>query len=85
MEDCSLLVTVRDDQLHFEAQDISLEGLANMAGFLQVFAGRESLKRGLSLDDIKDHMLDIHLAAMEAVEAQMGKWIQEGKEERDGC
>lgn len=85
MEDCRLLVTVRDDQLHYEAQDISLEGLANMAGFLQVFVGRESLKRGLSLDDIKDHMLDIHLAAMEAVEAQMGKWIQEGKEEWDGC
>lgn len=77
MQDCSLRVTVRDDQIHFEAQDVSLEGLANMAGFLQVFAGRESLKQGLSLDDIKDHMLDIHLAAMEAVEAQMEKWIQE--------
>ena len=53
-----------------------------MAGFLQVFAGRESIQRGLDMDDIKDHMLDIHLAAMEAVEAQMGKWLQEGKEER---
>lgn len=83
MQDCRLLVTVRNDQIHFEAQDVSLEGLANMAGFLQVFAGRESLKQGLDMDDIKDHMLDIHLAAMEAVEAQMGKWIQEGKEE--GC
>ena len=79
MQDCRLLVTVRNDQIHFEAQDVSLEGLANMAGFLQVFAGRESLKQGLDMDDIKDHMLDIHLAAMEAVEAQMGKWIQEGK------
>ncbi len=83
MDDCSLLITVRDDQLNFEAQNVTLEGLANMAGFLQVFAGRESLQRGLSMDDIKDHMLDIHLAAMEAVEAQMEKWIQEGKKEED--
>ncbi len=81
MEDCSLLITVRSDQIHFEGQDVSLEGLANMAGFLQVFAGRESIQHGLDIDDIKDHMLDIHLAAMEAVEAQMGKWLQEGKKE----
>lgn len=77
MKDCRLLATIRNDQLHFEAQDVSLEGLANMAGFLQIFAGCESLKQGLDIDDIKGNMLDIHLAAMEAVEAQMGKWRQE--------
>ena len=84
MQDCSLLITVRNDQLHFEGQDVSLEGLAHMGGFLQVFAGRESIQRGMDMDDIKDHMLDIHLAAMEAVEARMGKWLQEGGNDEDG-
>jgi len=77
------VITVKDGQAHFEGQDISLEGLANMAGFLQVFVGHESLKMGLGMEDIKDYMLDIHLAAIEAVEAQKEKWSKEGGNNED--
>ena len=62
MRDCKLIVTVRDDKVNFEAQ---------IAGFLQVFVGMEGLKRGLDMDDVKNNMLDIHLAAMETLEEQL--------------
>ena len=35
MRDCKLIVTVRDDKVNFEGQDISVEELAQIAGFLQ--------------------------------------------------
>lgn len=70
MQDCKLIVTVRNDKVNFEGQGISVEGLAQIAGFLQVFVGMEGLKRGLDMDDVKNNMLDIHLAAMETLEGQ---------------
>ena len=45
MQDCKLIVTVRND--------------------------KEGLKRGLDMDDVKNNMLDIHLAAMETLEEQL--------------
>ena len=71
MRDCKLIVTVRDDNVNFEGQDISVEELAQISGFLQVFVGMEGLKRGLDMDDVKNNMLDIHLAAMETLEEQL--------------
>lgn len=44
MRDCKLIVTVRDDKVNFEGQDISVEELAQIAGFLQVFVGMEPLQ-----------------------------------------
>lgn len=42
--------------------------------------GVEAIRRGKSLDDVKDSMLDIHLAAMQTLTEQI---IRE-KEESDG-
>lgn len=44
MRDCKLIVTVRDDKVNFEGQDISVEELAQIAGFLQVFVGMERIQ-----------------------------------------
>lgn len=71
MQDCKLIVTVRNDKVNFEGQNISVEELAQIAGFLQVFVGMEGLKRGLDMDDVKNNMLDIHLASMETLEEQL--------------
>lgn len=71
MQDCKLIVTVRNDKVNFEGQDISVEELAQITGFLQVFVGMEGLKRGLDMDDVKNNMLDIHLASMETLEEQL--------------
>lgn len=71
MRDCKLIVTVVDDVVNMDGVDISVEDLAYLAGFLQVFVGVEGLKRGLDMDDVKNNMLDIHLAAMETIEEQL--------------
>lgn len=71
MQDCKLIVTVRNDKVNFEGQDISVEELAQMAGLLQVFVGMEGLRRGLDMDDVKNNMLDIYLAAMETLGEQL--------------
>ena len=71
MQDCKLIVTVRNDKVNFEGQNISVEELAQITGFLQVCVGMEGLKRGLDMDDVKNNMLDIHLASMETLEEQL--------------
>lgn len=43
MKDCRLVITVSDDVVSFEGQNISIEELAAVSGFLQVFIGTESL------------------------------------------
>lgn len=79
MKDCRLVIMVSNDVVSFEGQNISIEELAAVSGFLQVFIGTEGLKRGLDMDDVKNNMLDIHLAAMETIEEQ----IREGKLDPD--
>ena len=71
MKDCRLVITVSDDVVSFEGQNISIEELAAVSGFLQVFIGTEGMKRGLDMDAVKNNMLDIHLAAMETIEEQI--------------
>ena len=78
MNDCSLLITVRNNRIGIEGREICVEDLAQIAGFLQVFVGIEGMKRGLDLDDVKNNMLDIHLAAMEALEGMMKDGLPEG-------
>ena len=71
MKDCRLVITVSDDVVSFEGQNISIEELAAVSGFLQVFIGTEGMKRGLDMDEVKNNMLDMHLAAMETIEEQI--------------
>lgn len=71
MKDCRLVITVSDDVVSFEGQNISIEELAAVSGFLQVFIGTEGMKRGLDMDEVKNNMLDIHLAAMDTIEEQI--------------
>ena len=80
MMDCRLVITVSDDVVSFEGQNISIEELAAVSGFLQVFIGTEGMKRGLDMDEVKNNMLDIHLAAMETIEEQ----IRAGELDPDG-
>lgn len=82
MSDCKVVITVRDDIVHIEGADTSLEDLARISGFLQVFVAAEALKDGLGMEDVKNNMLDIHLAAMETVEEQSGKGGPDGGEEK---
>ena len=71
VRDYRLTMTVKGDVFTVTAEGISMVELAEAAGFLQVFAGQEGLRRGLDIDEVKDNMLDIHLAAMETIEEQL--------------
>lgn len=71
MRDCRLIITVRDDKIRLDSQDASIVELAGIAGYLQVIVGMEGLQRGLDMDDVKNNMLDIHLAAMEDLREQV--------------
>ena len=71
MQDCRLILEVRNDKVLFQAEHIDMVELATMCGILQQLVGLEAYRRGKSLDDIKDNMLDIHLASMEALVEQI--------------
>ena len=79
MRDCKLIVTVRDDKVNFEGQDISVEELAQIAGFLQVFVGMEGLKRGLDMDDVdfKNNGIKIHRKGGKEVIVYFGEEVCE--------
>lgn len=68
MNDCKLVITVRDGMMNMEGKHMSIEELAAISGYLQVFVGTEGLQRGLDLDEVKGNMLDIYLAAMDMLE-----------------
>ena len=70
MSDCKVIIEVKDEVIRIEGASISVEELASISGFLQVFVGQEGLGRGLDIDEVKNKMLDIHLAAMEILEHQ---------------
>lgn len=73
MQDCKLILEVKNDKVLFQAEHIDMVELATMCGALQQLMGLEAYRRGKSLDDIKDNMLDIHLASMEALTEQIIK------------
>lgn len=73
MQDCKLILEVKNDKVLFQAEHIDMVELATMCGALQQLMGLEAYRRGKSLDDVKDNMLDIHLASMEALTEQIIK------------
>lgn len=56
-----------DGDVHITQHGVSMENLVYISGVLQQYTGLEVLRRGVDLDVIKDHMLDVHLAAMDAL------------------
>lgn len=73
MQDCEIVMRVVDEKLSIETKAISMEGLATLSGYLQTFLGVEACKRGMNIDDMKDHLLDMCLAAGYAAEEAIKK------------
>ena len=72
-KDCKLILEIKDGKVLTQAEFVDMIDLATMCGALQFLMGMEAVSRGKSLDDVKDNMLDIHLAAMEELEMQIIK------------
>ena len=66
MNDFRVTIRAKNGKIGIDAEGevIVLEDLATTCGIMQILAGEMALKQGRSLDDVKDAMLDIHLAAM---------------------
>lgn len=84
MQDCRLIITVRDDKIKLDRQDVNIVELAEIAGHLQVIVGIEALRRGMDLDDVKNNLYDIYFAAMEILWEQLraGNIDQDSSHER---
>lgn len=67
MNDFRVTIRAKNGKIGIDAKGevIVLEDLATTCGIMQILAGEMALKQGRSLDDVKDAMLDIHLAAMQ--------------------
>ncbi len=79
MKDCKVTLTVKDDMVNLEGRNISMVELTELCGILQVMTGVRALVLGSSLDDVKDNLLDVHLAAMRVVEDKEQKVKEEAR------
>lgn len=64
-KNCKLILEIKEGKVLTQAEFVDMMDLATMCGALQFLMGMEAYHRGKSLDEIKDSMLDIHLASME--------------------
>lgn len=79
-KNCKLLLEIKDGRVLTQAEFVDMIDLATMCGALQLLMGLEAVSRGKSLDDVRDNMLDIHLAAMEELTNEV---IRKRSEEDD--
>ena len=75
-----LLIVLKGGKVEFQATNIDMVELATMCGALEQLMGVEAIRRGKSLDDVTDSMLDIHFAAMRTLSEQI---IREEEENSD--
>ena len=68
MKDCRVTLVVKDNKVNMVGEDISMIELAEMCGALQILTGIRALKLGADIEEVKDNLLDVHLAAMRIVE-----------------
>lgn len=65
---------VRNEKgVFFEFKDADMTDCAVMCGALQQTIGLEAYKRGMSMDDVRDNMLELHLKAMEQLKEQTNR------------
>lgn len=64
MEESSVVLTKDPDgKVNLAASNVDMSDLAMMLGIFAGLVVTEAIKRGMSVDDVKDAMLDIFLAA----------------------
>jgi hypothetical protein len=61
------------DRLDIRTEDADMTDITALCGALQQMIGMEAYRCGRTLDEVKDGMLDIHLAAMGALTEQIIK------------
>lgn len=68
-----LIIEVINGKVQMQAENMNMVDFAVICGALQQMAGLEAVKRGKTLDEVKDSLWDIYSAAMEGLEKQVSK------------
>ena len=71
MKDCRLTITVMDDDIRCEMENISMVELATLSGYLQMLVGQEAIARGGDIEEGKTNLLAVHLESMISLEDQL--------------
>lgn len=71
MKDCRLTITVRNDDIRCEMENISMVELATLSGYLQMLVGQEAIARAVDIEEVKTNLLDVHLESMISLEDQL--------------
>lgn len=71
MKDCRLTITVRNDDIRCEMENISMVELATLSGYLQMLVGQEAIARGVDIEEVKTNLFDVHLESMISLEDQL--------------
>ncbi|MDE6232507.1 MAG: hypothetical protein K2M60_04065 [Lachnospiraceae bacterium] len=79
MNECKLILEIKNDEVLVRSENTDMTELAVMCGAIEQIMGLAAFRRGVSLDDIKSNMLDIHLEAMQTLTEQI---IREGGEKK---
>ena len=69
MKDCRLTITVRNDDIRCEMEN--MVELATLSGYLQMLVGQEAIARGVDIEEVKTNLLDVHLESMISLEDQL--------------
>lgn len=72
-----LIIEVINGKVQMQAENMNMVDFTVICGALQQMAGLEAIKRGKTLDEIKDSLWDIYAAAMEGLEKQVGKEVED--------
>ena len=70
---------VREDgTIRMGGTDVSMEDMARMLGVFAAIVAAEAVKRGMGVEEVKDAMLDIFLAATARLDEEHAQDIREG-------
>lgn len=83
VRDCRLELEVKNGEMITKTENTRMIELVQMCGAFEQIVGLAALEGGISLEEVKSNMLDIHLAAMDMLTEQVIK-EKEGKEKQDG-
>lgn len=78
MQNCRLEIEAKDGEILVRSEHTRMLELVQMCGVFEQIAGLSAIRHGISLEEVKSSMLDMHFAAMEAL---AGQAIQGGKDE----
>ncbi len=70
MRNCRLEIEVKDGEILTRSENTRMLELAELCGVFEQIVGLAALEGGISLEEVKTNMLDIHLAAMDALAEQ---------------